>query len=63
MRYEIFNLQGGLCAMGEANNKASFRNLIMSHPARHLISRVRYGKKEYTISDIYKQFPAEGTDL
>lgn len=38
---------------GKVRNKTDLRALILKHPLLAFISKVSYGKKDYTISDIY----------
>lgn len=42
-----------LLFVGSAKNKEEMRQIILNHNNMQKISSVGYGKKEYTMSDIY----------
>ena len=39
--------------IGQARNKEHMRHIILDHKQMQNVSRVAYGKREYTMSDIY----------
>ena len=38
---------------GKAKNKEELRNIILNHKSMQEFTKVRYGKKFYSMSDIY----------
>jgi len=56
MNYKAYGNSYGketLLAAGSAKNKAKMRERILNHRALQIFSRVEYGKKSYSMSDIY----------
>lgn len=56
MNYKIYTSEYGkdiLQRIGKASNKAELRSIILSHKLLPFISKVSYGKRIYTINNIY----------
>jgi hypothetical protein len=56
MNYLVYGNQYGkedLLVVGQAKNKKTMREIILSHKLMQIISRVQYGRKSYSMSDIY----------
>lgn len=56
MNYKAYGNSYGkedLLVVGSAKNKKEMREIILNHRALQVISRVEYGKKSYSMSDIY----------
>ena len=56
MNYKAFGNRYGqeeMLVIGSATNKKDMREKILNHQGLQVFSRVEYGKKSYSISDIY----------
>jgi len=52
MNYKAYE-KDNLIITGKARNKKEMRVIILNHRAMRTITKVEYGKKNYTMSDIY----------
>ncbi len=56
MNYKAYGNRYGqedLLVIGFAKNKKAMQEIILNHKALQVISRVEYGRKSYSMSDIY----------
>lgn len=56
MNYKIYGNNYGkedLLVVGKAKNKKDLREKVLNHQGMMVFSRVEYGKKSYSLSDIY----------
>ncbi len=56
MNYKLYGNHYGkenLLVIGSAKNKKEVREKVLNHQAMQVISRIEYGKKSYSMSDIY----------
>ena len=56
MNYIVYGNNYGvkeIMFIGKAKNKNKLREIILNHKNKAFISWIRYGKRIYTVSDIY----------
>lgn len=56
MHYRVYTQEYGqerLILTGSARNKEEMREIILNHKNKALFTRIGYGKRSYTVSDIY----------
>ena len=56
MNYKAYGNRYGqeeILVVGSAKNKKEMREKILNHRALQVFSRIEYGKKSYSLSDIY----------
>jgi hypothetical protein len=56
MEYKAYGNRNGeenLLVVGSAKSKKEMRKRILTHWALRVFSRVEYGKKSYSLSDVY----------
>ena len=56
MNYKLYDAQHKLLAVGSSKNKVDARKKILDSPRLHVIETVDYGRKTYTISQVYREF-------